>query len=147
AERLVDADPDAAKAELAQIRSLTRESLAEIRATVAGLRVARLADELDSARQALSDAGISAEVPSAVDTVDPRHRLVLAWVLREAVTNVVRHSGAGRCRVELNARSLVVTDDGVGPGAAIEASAATRTRAAAGGTGLRGVAERVNGAG
>ncbi|WP_210418158.1 sensor histidine kinase [Ruania zhangjianzhongii] len=147
AERLVDADPEAAKAELAQIRSLTREALAEIRATVAGLRVARLADELASAREALTDAGIAAEVPVSADVVDPRHRLVLAWVLREAVTNVVRHSGASRCTVQLQERSLVVMDDGVGPGAALAAGSAERTRAATGGTGLRGIAERVKGAG
>ena len=147
AERLVDADPDAAKAELAQIRSLTREALAEIRATVAGLRVARLADELASAREALTAARIAAEVPTAADVVDPRHRLVLAWVLREAVTNVVRHSGASRCVVELSARSLVVVDDGVGPGDVVTASTGERTRTAADGTGLRGVAERVKSAG
>ena len=147
AERLVDADPEAAKAELAQIRSLTRESLAEIRATVAGLRVARLADELVSAQRALTDAGISADLPTDADGVDPRHRLVLAWVLREAVTNVVRHSGASRCVVELSARSLVVIDDGVGPGVANAAGAGERGRAAAGGTGLRGVAERVKSVG
>src|SRR5699024_3696564 len=60
AERLVDAHPEAAKAELAQIRSMTRESLAQIRATVAGLRVARLGDELEHAGAALRDAGIEA---------------------------------------------------------------------------------------
>lgn len=147
AERLVDADPEAAKAELAQIRSLTRESLAEIRATVAGLRVARLADELVSAKEALAAAGIAAEVPTAVEDVDPRHRLVLAWVLREAVTNVVRHSGASRCTVQLGASSLVVADDGAGPGPALTASSGERTRAATDGTGLRGVAERVRAAG
>lgn len=147
AERLVDADPAAAKAELAQIRSLTREALAEIRATVAGLRVARLADELVRAQEALTDAGIAADVPAEADEVDPRHRLVLAWVLREAITNVVRHSGATRCSVQLGARSLVVADDGVGPGSALTASSAPRTQAAGAGTGLRGVAERVKAAG
>lgn len=118
AERLVDADPVAAKAELAQIQSMTRESLAEIRATVAGLRVARLGDELQNARNALRDAGIEAEVPTDPEVVDPRHRLVLAWVLREAVTNVVRHSRAERCTVTLAPHGLVVMDDGVGPGMA-----------------------------
>lgn len=147
AERLVDADPAAAKAELAQIRSLTRESLAEIRATVAGLRVARLTDELVRAQEALTDAGITADVPAEADDVDPRHRLVLAWVLREAITNVVRHSGATRCSVQLGARSLVVADDGVGPGSALTAGSAPRTQAAGAGTGLRGVAERVKAAG
>ncbi|UFU06449.1 sensor histidine kinase [Ruania halotolerans] len=135
AERLVDVDPDAAKAELAAIRSLTREALGEVRATVAGLRVARLADELASARDALTDAGIAAQVPEDASVVDPRHRIVLAWVLREAVTNVVRHSQARRCEVTLSAHSLLVADDGVGPGGAGESG------------GLRGARERVADAG
>jgi len=147
AERLVDADPEAAKAELAQIRSMTRESLAEIRATVAGLRVARLGDELEHAGAALRDAGIEAEVPDEVDVVDPRHRLVLGWVLREAVTNVVRHSRASRCTVQLGSASLVVIDDGVGPGHAATSPSGGLSWGRRSGTGLTGVAERVRGAG
>src|SRR5690606_543184 len=100
AERLVDVDPARARAELVEIQSLTREALAEIRATVSGLRVARLGDELVAARTALTGAGIEADLPENPDVVDPRHRIVVAWVLREAVTNVVRHSGATRCTVE-----------------------------------------------
>jgi two-component system sensor histidine kinase DesK len=135
AERLVDADPDRAKAELAEIQSLTREALAEIRATVAGLRVARLADELASARRALAGAGIGAVLPDDPTVVDPRHRIVVAWVLREAVTNVVRHSGASRCVVELGSNLLRVTDDGTGVAGRRE------------GNGLRGARERVAAAG
>ncbi|QYJ02782.1 sensor histidine kinase [Nocardioides panacisoli] len=135
AERMLDRDPERTRHELQQIQSLTRESMAEIRATVAGLRVARLADELVAARAALADAGIDAEVPTATDAVDPRHRLVLAWVVREAVTNVVRHSGAQRCEVVLASNGLRVVDDGVGPAGSVE------------GTGLRGLRERVAAAG
>ena len=58
AERLVDLDPERAKAELAEIQALSRQALAEIRATVGGLRLARLDDELASARTALVGAGI-----------------------------------------------------------------------------------------
>lgn len=136
AERLVETDPEAAREEMRQIRSLARESLAEVRATVGGLRVARLGEELDRARAALADAGIAADVPKDPRVVDPRHRIVLAWVLREAVTNVVRHSGAGHCAVELGERSLVVADDGRGL-----AEAPTI------GNGLRGVRERLHEAG
>ncbi|GGK78427.1 sensor histidine kinase [Ornithinimicrobium pekingense] len=135
AERLLDVDPERARAELAEIRSMTREALAEIRATVSGLRVARLSDELAAARTALTGAGIAADVPDDADVVDPRHRIVLAWVLREAVTNVVRHSGASRCTVELGPALLRVTDDGTGLEGLRE------------GNGLRGARERVAGAG
>lgn len=135
ARRLVDADPERAKAELDQIQSLTREALAEIRATVAGLRVARLADELEAARSALADAAIAADLPTDPEVVDPRHRIVLAWVLREAVTNVVRHSRADHVSVTFGEASLVVEDDGTGLGGRRE------------GNGIRGARERVVGAG
>lgn len=135
AERLVDADPERARAELAAIQQLSRQALAEIRATVGGLRVARLDDELEAARLALGGAGIRAELPAGPEEVDPRHRTVLAWVLREAVTNVVRHSEASSCRVELSSNALRVVDDGRGLSNHPV------------GNGLRGVRERVEGAG
>ena len=97
AARLMDVDPARARAEVEQIHDLSRQALAEVRTTVGGLRVARLVDEVEAARTVLRDAGITADLPHDLDVVDPRHRIVLAWVLREAVTNVVRHSGATRC--------------------------------------------------
>ena len=135
AQRLVDADPEQAKAELAQIQSLTREALAELRATVAGLRVARLGDELAAACAALADAGVSVQLPTDASVVDPRHRLLLAWVLREAATNVVRHSAASSCTIDFGPSTLSVTDDGRGCSGHAE------------GNGLRGVRERVAAAG
>ncbi|WP_370587397.1 sensor histidine kinase [Terrabacter sp. MAHUQ-38] len=135
AERLVDIDPDRARAELAEIQVLSRQALAEIRATVGGLRVARLGDELASARTALEGAGIQAHLPDDASAVDPRHRIVLAWVLREATTNVVRHSDADTCWVELTSNRLVVRDDGRGLESRPE------------GNGIRGLRERVGAAG
>lgn len=135
AERLIDIDPERAKGELADIRSLTRQSLAEIRATVSGLRVARLADERDVAATALRDAGIEADLPQDGDVVDPAHRITMAWVLREAVTNVIRHSGAHRVEVAWGPSWLEVSDDGRG------------LRGRKEGTGLTGVRERVAQAG
>ncbi|WP_141015004.1 sensor histidine kinase [Nocardioides sambongensis] len=133
--RLVDVDPARAKEEIADIQRLARTSLGEIRATVAGLRVARLDEELATAADALAGAGVEAVLPDDVAAVDPRHRLVLAWVLREAVTNVVRHSAATRCTVTLGPDRLRVEDDGRG-------SAQLRE-----GNGLRGIRERVAAAG
>ncbi|MEO7754522.1 MAG: sensor histidine kinase [Terracoccus sp.] len=134
AERLVELDPDRARAELADIQRLSRQALAEVRATVGGLRVARLDDELLAAAHALDGAGIEHHLPDDPGVVDPRHRIVLAWVLREAVTNVVRHSRARRCDVELGPARLVVRDDGRG----LDSHAA--------GNGLTGLRERVGAA-
>ncbi|WP_237565614.1 sensor histidine kinase [Ornithinimicrobium cavernae] len=131
AQRLIESDPDRARDELDQIQSLSRAALAEIRATVAGLRVASLADEVAAAEAALSGAGIRAELPDNLGAVDPRHRVLLAWALREAVTNVVRHSGATLCTVELESGRLRVIDNGRGTTGRKE------------GNGLRGIRERV----
>ncbi len=135
AERLIRTDPDRAAAELAQIQAITRQSLAEIRATVGGLRVTRLTDEVAAARDALGDAEISAKLPDDPSVVDPRHRVVLAWALREAVINVVRHSSAATCRIELGTDWLTVVDDGQG------------MRGRSEGNGLRGLRERIATAG
>lgn len=134
AQRLLDTDPERAKEELVQIRALVRESLAEVRATVAGLRVTSVEEELAVARDTLHAAGIAAELPERVEGMDPTHRIVLGWVLREAITNVVRHSGATRCTVQIEEAAMVVTDDGAG----------IRGQE---GNGLRGLRERVQGAG
>lgn len=137
AERLLDGDGDtqAAQAEVRQIHDLSRQALAEVRSTVGGLRVARLADEVVAAQEVLADASIEASLPTDLSVVDPRHRIVLAWALREAVTNVVRHSEAAHCVVEVGPHALSVTDDGRGMNGHRE------------GNGIRGLRERVEAAG
>jgi two-component system sensor histidine kinase DesK len=124
-----------ARAELADAERLAREALADVRATVAGMRYLSLTGELAAARQALDAADIAAELPSAVDDVPARYREVFAFALREGVTNVVRHSGASRCVVRLTADCIEVRDDGRGPGEDD------------GGSGLRGLRGRAAGAG
>ena len=82
----------------------------------------------------LADAGVSTRVVGEVADTDPRHRALLAWVLRESVTNVVRHAGAQAVVIELSPRGIAVTDDGDG-------------LAGPEGNGLRGMRERVSGVG
>jgi two-component system sensor histidine kinase DesK len=105
-----------ARAEVADVERLAREALADVRATVSGTREVSLTGELAAARSALAAAGIRADLPSGVDVVPARHRELFAWALREGVTNVVRHSGAGWCGVHLTADCVEVRDDGRGPG-------------------------------
>jgi two-component system sensor histidine kinase DesK len=111
-----DAAVDRARAEVADVERLAREALADVRATVSGTRAVSLTGELAAARSALAAAGIQADLPGAVDVVPARHRELLAWALREGVTNVVRHSGATRCWVRLRPDCLEISDDGRGPG-------------------------------
>jgi two-component system sensor histidine kinase DesK len=134
AARLIDIDPARAKEELESIQATARQALAEVRATVGGLRAGNLEAELAAAPRVLADAGIAATVVGTVADTDPRHRTLMAWVLRESVTNVVRHARADAVVIELGTDGITVTDDGRGCDGAE-------------GNGLRGMRERVAGAG
>src|SRR5579883_2705966 len=107
ARRLVKIDPDAAEKQVADIEQVSRQALADIREAVSGYRRPTLAVETASARTALEAAGIAFDLDPAlaagarVPGLDPEAEAALAWCLREAVTNVVRHSGATRCSVRL----------------------------------------------
>lgn len=144
ANRLLPDDPARAAAEMADVERLAREALADVRATVAGYRGITLVGELARARQTLDDAGILADLPQAVDTVPGDRRELFGWIVREGVTNVVRHSSARHCRIEVAADRVEIDDDGRGcPQAAADAAPADPARAVGGGAGLAGLRERV----
>ncbi|MBX6371137.1 MAG: sensor histidine kinase [Acidothermus sp.] len=139
AARLADRDPDRARTEIAEVEELARRTLADVRAAVAGYREARLATELAAAREVLAAAGIDADLPRVVDEVPTELAALFGWVVREGVTNVVRHSRATRVRIRLEPRAIEIVDDGIGPpDPDLPASA---------GHGLAGLAERVAAAG
>ncbi|SFG31546.1 two-component system, NarL family, sensor histidine kinase DesK [Actinopolymorpha cephalotaxi] len=112
--RLIEQRPERAADEIADVERLAREALADVRATVAGYRATSLAAELSQARHALESAGIEAVLPNSADEVTGPPREVFGWVVREGVTNVVRHSGAATCTVRLTPTSVEVVDDGSG---------------------------------
>lgn len=97
--RLIDADPVRAKAEIEDIRRTARSALADVRAAVTGMRSARLATELATARRALDSAGITLSTEGMPPALAPAVETALAFVLLEGVTNVVRHAHAERCDV------------------------------------------------
>ncbi len=111
--------------------------LAEVRSTVGGLRAANLEAELAAAPLVLADAAIETRLVGAVADTDPRHGTMLAWVLRETVSNVIGNARASTVSIELSATGLVVADDGAG----FEAGSGHD------GNGLRGMRERVSAAG
>jgi two-component system sensor histidine kinase DesK len=144
ASRLVTRDPQKAIAEIKDIESRAREALADLRATVTSYREASLASELASARTALAAANIEAHIPIDVGAVDPELRAIFGWVVREGVTNVIRHSRANACWIELAAGKITIRDDGVGTGAP---RTAELERDPTTGNGLRGLGERAHTAG
>ncbi|MER7723939.1 sensor histidine kinase [Streptomyces sp. NPDC096323] len=138
--RMLPGNPEQAAEQVADIERVSRQALVDVRSAVTGYRRPTLPGELAGARTALAAAGITAGIPAeAPEDLPEKAEEVLAWALREAVTNVVRHSGAGRCTVTLVPRQtlggrvleLTVADDGRG------APGTTR------GNGLTGMAERL----
>ncbi|MEV4799919.1 histidine kinase [Nonomuraea sp. NPDC049421] len=136
--RLAEESPRA-RQEIADIESVARKALTEVREAVTGYRQRSLAEELDSARAVLAAAGVAAEVrvvggppPGVLDEL-------FGWSVREGVTNVVRHAHATRCEITVTVSEsgavLEIVDDGDGGGGPY-----------AMGSGLRGLTERVTGA-
>ncbi len=139
--RLLPRDSRRAAAEVAEVETIAREALSEVRDAASGYRMPTLDGELAGARMALVAAGIVVEVERDELTVDPSTEAVLAWAVREGATNVIRHSSARRCRLRVTARpagaGIEVLDDGI---------SSTSPNGAAG-HGLEGLRERVGGLG
>ncbi|MBB5890690.1 histidine kinase [Kutzneria kofuensis] len=96
-----------------EVEDLAREAVTQVRATVSGYRTASLAAEVVGARAALEAAGITADLPTAVDRVAPAYRETFAYALRDGVTAVLRRAGgATRCEVRLGESWLEVRDNG-----------------------------------
>ncbi|MGW6931816.1 sensor histidine kinase [Lentzea sp. NPDC054927] len=114
ARKLAAGASTAALAEMESVERLARQALADVRAAVSGHGDVTLAGELARGRELLRAAGVAADLPTACDGVPPERRELFGWVVREGVTNVVRHARAGRCTVEVTSSTVEVRDDGVG---------------------------------
>jgi two-component system sensor histidine kinase DesK len=132
--KLIDHDPERAKAEMADVEQTSRAALSDVRSTIRGYRARSLEAELKQAKATLETAGVNVQSESAEVRLSPAQESVVALVVREAVTNVVRHAHARNCHLRLmpvngNCR-IEIQDDGRG-GGHIE------------GNGLRGMRERI----
>jgi two-component system, NarL family, sensor histidine kinase DesK len=138
--RMLDTDAASAEQEMAELEQVARQSLSDVRAAVAGYRQPDLAAELGVARQLLTAARIGCQLTTPADLQLPADvDTVLAWTVREGITNVVRHARASQAAVTVavtadgGGRRVVaqITDDGTGPAAGPA------------GSGLAGLGERV----
>ena len=118
ANRLFDRDPTAARREIADVESVARDALAQVRRAVTGIRAAGIAAELASARLLLESNGVRLTYELADVTLPPHVETVLALTVREAVTNIQRHARASDARVRLRAEhkqlQLEIADNGRG---------------------------------
>ena len=125
--------------EMMEVRRVAAESLREVREVVRGYRTADLGAELAGARSVLAAAGVECRVIGDGTALPEPVQTALGWVVREGTTNVIRHSRARTCTIELDVvggeASLRMVNDGARPATG------------AGGSGLAGLRERLAGVG
>ena len=118
AARMAERDMPGAAREIREVEQISREALQQVREAVGGYRSHSLSVELTNARSALTSANVEVEENIAPPRLSKSQESLLAMVLREAVTNVIRHAHARHCRIELNTGNeticLQVSDDGHG---------------------------------
>jgi two-component system sensor histidine kinase DesK len=134
AQKLMGRDPARALQEMADVERISRQGLAEVREAITGYRSSGLAAEIEHVRDTLTAAGIDATIEARPVTLAPAQETALSLALREAATNVIRHSAATRCHIRFYAQDgsalMEVQDDGRGGDAPF-------------GNGLSGMRERI----
>jgi two-component system sensor histidine kinase DesK len=136
---LVKEEPECCVQELAEIERASRETLREVRLAVAGYRQPELSSELEGSRQLLEAAGIDVRLEPIKETLPPAFDAALAWMVREGVTNVIRHSRARQCLIRLSRKNGAVGVEVLNDGGARVQGESTAQR----GLGLTGLRERV----
>ncbi|NYE08332.1 two-component system sensor histidine kinase DesK [Bacillus niacini] len=119
ARRLITKDPDQARNELKDVQQTARTALSEVRKMVSSMRGIRLKDEIVRVKQILKAAEINFEGNQdiSIKNVPLLTENILSMCLKEAVNNVVKHSGATSCSISIEQswKELVMTihDNGV----------------------------------
>lgn len=103
--------------QMVEVQRLAHEAQREVREVVRGYREADLGSELAGAKGVLEAAGIDCAVTGSTTGLPAQVQSALGWVVREAVTNVLRHGDARRCAVGIRVLKgrtvLTVENDGV----------------------------------
>jgi two-component system, NarL family, sensor histidine kinase DesK len=132
--RLFSRDPQRAAAEIADVEMISRKALGEVREAIRGYRAEGLAAEIKRAQSTLDAAGVTLVCEDKPPVLNPAVESVVSLVVREAVTNIVRHAQASQCSMVFSTEnghaSLVIEDDG-------------RGGVRADGNGIRGMRERI----
>jgi two-component system, NarL family, sensor histidine kinase DesK len=141
AQKLIYKDPEQAKEELKDVQQTARTALSEVRTMVSQMRGIRLEDEMVRINQILKAADI--ELIMDEESPLPNTSLflenILSMCLKEAVTNVVKHSRADTCKIMIeeneNELSIKIKDNGIG---------LRKDKDLSKGSGLRGMEERLD---
>jgi two-component system sensor histidine kinase DesK len=148
AERLLEIDPAAARELVHETRLIAKQALEETRSLVAGYRHVAFDDELENAREVLTASGAECTLRLGPLPADALAQSALASVVREATTNILRHSEATTVTIDLTTTServeLAIVNDGV----PVQSTHATdATDASVPGPAARGVVSRAQGSG
>jgi two-component system sensor histidine kinase DesK len=138
--RLLEKEPARAAQEIHEIEREARQALREVREAVAGYRQPTLRGELAGARQMLEAAGITCTVEHMAGVLPPAVDTVLAWTVREGVTNVIRHSRARGCTIRVSSEDGKIWAEVINDGYREKERGITRARM---GSGLSGLTERI----
>ncbi len=132
--KLITMDPERARNEIRDVEQTSRQALADVRNAIRGYRAQSLDAELKQAKATLETAGVCVTAETSEVRLSPTQESVVALVVREAVTNVVRHAKASKCSLRMTPENgncrIEIQDDG-GGGVSVE------------GNGLRGMRERI----
>ncbi len=117
ARRLIDSDPQQARAELDTMQATSRQALHDVRAALSGLTETSVVQELANAEVALEAAGVALTVSGELPRLDNEQDTAFGLLLRESVTNIIRHSTASAATIQFgredDVHTLVVSDNGV----------------------------------
>jgi two-component system sensor histidine kinase DesK len=141
---LITEDPARCAQELAEIEQVGRMTLREVRRTVAGYRQPHLSSEVDGARQLLEAAGIEYTIEQLPGDLPRSLDAVLAWTVREGITNVIRHSRARHCLLRFTRDPGWIGVEILNDREATQEAPEERIEP---GSGLAGLRERVSGLG
>ncbi|OLT37597.1 histidine kinase [Rhodococcus sp. CUA-806] len=122
---------DRAADQMDEVRDLAQQSMTEARQLVRGYRSIDLRAEIEGASSLLTAAGIDTEVIGSPDAVQAEFAEAAAWIVREGATNILRHSDATHCRIEVTAHSVRIVND------------KPRIRSSSDGSGIAGLRERL----
>ena len=120
AARLVEKDPQQAGQEMRSVQDTAREALADVREAIGGIRTQALDEAIEQVRSGLRAVNVELIFERDPDLVlSPQREAMLALVIREATTNVIRHARASKCRIELRQQPngevlLDISDNGKG---------------------------------
>ncbi|WP_025884533.1 sensor histidine kinase [Asaia prunellae] len=105
-------NPEKAASELREIGEKSRQALAETRLAVSGIRLTSLRQELADGRLTFETAGIRFRLFGNLTIIPPGSEDVLVMVLREALTNILRHARAELCTIRFsrNAQDQVLIE-------------------------------------